>query len=750
MVHFVGAGSGAADLITVRGARLLAEADVIIYAGSLVNPELLSYAKPGCEIHNSATMTLEEVIAVMRDAEAAGKTTVRLHTGDPAMYGAINEQIRGLAQKGVAASIIPGVSSVFAAAAALGCELTSPDVSQSVVLTRTPGRTPMPQGEDAAAFARTGAMLVFFLSTGKVGELMRHLMEQGGLAEDTPAAIVYRASWPDERILRGTVGDIARQAEEAGRHLLIIGTPTHPEVTAIASYSSDAHVFQTAEALESWLTEAPGRRDLPFCMVSQTTGTQKLWESCREIAKKVCTNCEIFDTICRATEMRQEEAAFLSKSCDAMVVVGDARSSNTGRLAMICSENCPKVVLVDHADELDMSLFHGAATVGITAGASTPSWIIKEVNNKMSEELKVETAQEENFAELLEQSLKTLNNGDKVTGTVMAIGSTEIEVDLGTKHTAYIPLDDFSGDPSVKPEDVVHVGDQIEAIVVHVNDGEGVVRLSRKRLEAGKAWEEIEAAVEDKTVLEGVVTEENKGGIVVNVKGIRVFVPASQSGVAKGGDLGELLKKNVQLRITEVNRARRRVVGSIRSVAAEQRKAAQEKIWSEIEVGKQYHGTVKSLTSYGAFVDIGGVDGMVHVSELSWNRIKNPAEVVKVGDEIDVYVIALDPEKKKISLGYKTEATNPWTIFNNEYKVGDVVTVKIVKLMTFGAFAEIIPGVDGLIHISQIADRRIGKPEDVLSEGQEVDAKIIDIDQEHKRISLSIRALLAPAGEDEE
>ena len=229
-----------------------------------------------------------------------------------------------------------------------------------------------------------------------------------------------------------------------------------------------------------------------------------------------------------------------------------------------------------------------------------------------------------------------------------------------------------------------------------------------------------------------------------------MFVPASQSGVPKGGDLGDMVKKPVQLRITEVNRARRRVVGSIRSVAAEQRKAAQEKIWSEIAVGNKYHGTVKSLTSYGAFVDIGGVDGMVHVSELSWNRIKNPSEVVKVGDEIDVYVIALDPEKKKISLGYKTDDTNPWTIFTREYHVGDVVDVKIVKLMTFGAFAEIIPGVDGLIHISQIADRRIGKPEDVLSEGQEVQAKIIDIDEEHKRISLSIRALLNADADEEE
>ena len=543
---------------------------------------------------------------------------------------------------------------------------------------------------------------------------------------------------------------IVKNETQKGRKIIIFGSPAHPEVEAIASFCREPVIVQSPEELENWLREAPERRNLPISMVSQTTSSQKMWKSCAEIAKKVCTNCEIFDTICRATEMRQEEAAILSQKCDAMVVVGDARSSNTGRLAMICEQYCKKVSLVDQADDLEMSLFSGANTVGITAGASTPSWIIKEVNNKMSEELKVETAMEENFAELLEQSLKTLNNGDKVTGTVMAVGSTEIEVDLGTKHTAYIPLEDFSGDPNVKPEEAVKVGDQIEAIVVHVNDGEGVVRLSKKRLEAGKAWEEIEAAAENKDIVEGVVTEENKGGIVVNVKGIRVFVPASQSGVAKGGDLGELLKKNVQLRITEVNRARRRVVGSIRSVASEQRKAAQEKIWSEIEVGKQYHGTVKSLTSYGAFVDIGGVDGMVHVSELSWNRIKNPAEVVKVGDEIDVYVIALDPEKKKISLGYKTEATNPWTIFNNEYKVGDVVTVKIVKLMTFGAFAEIIPGVDGLIHISQIADRRIGKPEDVLSEGQEVDAKIIDIDQEHKRISLSIRALLAPAGEDEE
>ena len=585
----------------------------------------------------------------------------------------------------------------------------------------------------AADEAQPGQTVVIRAHGIPVGE-QRMLSARGALTVDATCPFVKK------------IHVIAQKAERDGRSLLIIGTPTHPEIIAIASYSSDAHVFQSAEALETWLTERPERRDLPFCLVSQTTGTQKLWESCREIAKKVCTNCEIFDTICRATEMRQEEAAFLSKSCDAMVVVGDARSSNTGRLAMICKENCPKVVLVDHADELDMTFFHGAATVGITAGASTPPWIIKEVNNKMSEELKVETAQEENFAELLEQSLKTLNNGDKVTGTVMAIGSTEIEVDLGTKHTAYIPLEDFSGDPSVKPEDVVHVGDQIEAIVVHVNDGEGVVRLSRKRLEAGKAWEEIEAAVEDKTVVEGNVTEENKGGIVVNVKGIRVFVPASQSGVPKGGDLSEMVGKTVQLRITEVNRARRRVVGSIRAVQYEARQAAAEAIWADIEEGKKYTGTVKSLTSYGAFVDIGGVDGMVHISELSWSRIKHPSEVVSVGDQVEVYVISFDKENKKISLGYKREEDNPWNVFKSKYDIGSVAEVKILKFMPFGAFAEIVPGVDGLIHISQIADHRIAKPEDELEVGQVVEAKIIDINDEKKKVSLSIRALL----EDEE
>ena len=320
-----------------------------------------------------------------------------------------------------------------------------------------------------------------------------------------------------------------------------------------------------------------------------------------------------------------------------------------------------------------------------------------------------------------------------------------MQIDLGTKHAGYIPNDEVSSDPSIKPEDVLHVGDEVEVFVVRVNDQEGTCQLSKKKLDGMRVWDEMAAYAEEKTTVEGTITEDNKGGLVANVKGVRVFIPASQSGIAKGGDMKAMVGKTVKLKITEVNRARRRVIGSIRAVAAEERKAAQEKIWSEIENGKKYHGVVKSLTSYGAFVDIGGVDGMVHVSELSWNRIKTPADVVKVGDEIDVFVISFDPVKHKISLGYKTPEMNPWNQFMTKFQTGDVVDAKIVKLMTFGAFAEIIPGVDGLIHISQIADRRIGKPEDVLKEGQEVKVKITDIDAENKRISLSIRALLEAA-----
>ena len=542
------------------------------------------------------------------------------------------------------------------------------------------------------------------------------------------------------------IHEIVRQAEEQGRRPVIVGTPDHPEVTAIAGWCREPVVVSGAEALEKWLLEAPDRRNLPITLVSQTTSTRKIWDDCVKKAKKECTNAEFFDTICGATSKRQEEARQLAEKCSMMVVIGDSQSSNTKRLAELCREVCPRGQLIESAEELDLTGLPQADMVGITAGASTPAWIIKEVYDKMSEEI---MEIEQSFAEMLEESIKPINNGDKVTGIVDSITPTEIQVDLGFKYPGYIPLAELSDDPTVKPEDLVKVGDEIEAYVMQVSDRDCQVKLSKKRLDMVKGWEEIEAASENETVVEGFVTEDNKGGVVVSVKGIRVFVPASQTGLPRETPMAELLKHKVRLVITEVNRARRRVVGSISKVQRAERAAAAEKVWAEIEDGKRYTGTVKSLTSYGAFVDIGGVDGMVHISELSWSRIKHPSEVVKVGDTVEVYVISADKEKKKISLGMKDHSQDPWTVFTSTYQVGDTANVRIVKLMTFGAFAEVVPGVDGLIHISQIADHRIEKPGDVLAEGDKVDVKITDVDMENKKISLSIRALLEPAVEED-
>ncbi|MBE6949348.1 MAG: bifunctional 4-hydroxy-3-methylbut-2-enyl diphosphate reductase/30S ribosomal protein S1 [Ruminococcaceae bacterium] len=569
-------------------------------------------------------------------------------------------------------------------------------------------------------------------------------------------ANIIDATCPDVK----KIHNIAKRETDEGRTVIVFGDRSHPEVQTIAGYCSDPVIVGNPEELRIWL-KTGNNSEKPISLVSQTTGIRNIFESCVKKLKKECTNYKIFDTICNATSKRQEEAVTIAAQCDIMIVIGGKHSANSRHLCDVCESVCPRVLFVETADELADVDLTGVYKLGITAGASTPEWIIKEVYQKMSEKKTVKAVgaaeieeevtagamADESFAEMLEKSIKTLYNGDKVVGVVAAISGTEISVDLGTKHSGYIPLEELTDNPEAKAEDLVKVGDEIECYVLRVNDVEGTVALSKKRLDSVKAWDEISESQETKTIVEGYVTEENKGGIVVSCRGVRVFVPASQTGLPKDTPMNTLMKKKVKLRITEVNKARRRVVGSIRSVQAEERKAKADAIWASIEVGKQYDGIVKSLTSYGAFVDIGGIDGMVHVSELSWSRVRQPSDVLKVGDPIDVYVISFDKEKRKISLGHKKAEDNPWVKFTTNYAVGSVANVKIVKLMPFGAFAEIIEGVDGLIHISQIADRRIGKPGDVLTEGQMVDAKITEIDDEKKKVSLSIRALLEPQSE---
>ncbi len=587
-----------------------------------------------------------------------------------------------------------------------------------------------------------GGETVIIRSHGALLQDVRTLEEKGAVIVDATCPFVAR------------IHDIVTEESAQDRYIIIIGEAHHPEVQAIATRCKAYSVFDNPSELEKWLTSDVKNTQIPLSVVSQTTGNKENFETCVQLIKKLCTNQKIFDTICNTTSIRQKEAAELARTSDAMIVIGGQGSANTHRLAEICREHCNRVFMIETADELEKAKFTPDDIIGITAGASTPAWIIKEVNQTMSEEIKEIIAEgaeteAESFEAMLEKSIKTLHTGDKVTGIVAAITPTEISVDLGTKHAGYIPVAELSADPTAKVEDIVKVGDEVEAFVMRVNDVEGTVMLSKKRLDSVKSWDVIEELRANKETVEGVVTEENKGGVVVMVKGLRVFVPASQTGIPKDEPMTSLLKEKVKLRITEVNQSRRRIVGSIRAVAYEERKAKADAVWNEIEEGKKYTGVVKSMTSYGAFVDIGGIDGMIHVSEISWSRIKQPSDVLSVGDEIEVYVISFDKEKRKISLGYKTEENNPWTKFTTSVAVGDVVNVKIVKLMPFGAFAEIIPGVDGLIHISQIADRRIATPAEVLSEGQEVDVKVTEINEEKHKVSLSIRAILEPAAAEE-
>ena len=553
------------------------------------------------------------------------------------------------------------------------------------------------------------------------------LMEKGCVIRDATCPNVLK------------IHKIAREESEKGNVVIIIGSPDHPEVKGIKSRAKEGYVAETEQEL---MALAERFKDRNVSVVGQTTLNKKIFVNFQKMIKNSFTNVEFFDTICMATSNRQDEIRGNAGKYGSVIIIDDKTSSNSRKLYEISREYCENVQFIENSLGLDLSKIDFEKGVFLTAGASTPDLIIKEVYKKMENQI-VENS--ENFEALLEQSLKTLHTGDKVTGTVTQIKPTDIHVDLGVKQDGYIPMSELSDDPTFVVEDNIKVGMEIECFVVRVNDVEGTIMLSKKRLDSVKNWEKVEKACEDKEPVEGIIVDQNKGGVVASVLGVRVFIPASQTGLPKDASFDSLMKTKQKMLITEVNRQKRRVVGSIRAILVSERREAEEKIWSEIAVGNKYEGVVKSFTSYGAFVDIGGVDGMIHISELSWNRVKHPSDVLTIGQKVNVFVIALDEEKKKISLGYRLASDNPWTKFTEKYSVGDVANVEIVKFMPFGAFAEVLPGVDGLIHISQIADRRIGKPDEVLKIGQKIDAKITDIDMEKKKISLSIRALLEEA-----
>ncbi len=580
---------------------------------------------------------------------------------------------------------------------------------------------------------------VVIRSHGVDREVYRQIEAKGNRMLDATCPFVSR------------IHHIVSEKTKEGYFILIAGDKDHPEVQGIVGHCDQNYlVFKDNVELSDFFENSYKKFGKKLAFVEQTTYNIVVWEKCLNVIPKNDPDIFIADTICSATDARQSDAAELAKSSDIMIVVGGRHSSNTVKLYEVCSRYC-KTYHIENSDELHSLNLPDAERIGITAGASTPAYIIKEVQTKMTENENLTANMDEDidFAQALDESFKKIHTGEKVKGTVVAVNNTEAIVDLGTKHTGYVALDDLTDDSTKKPGDIVSVGDEIDLIVIKVNDAEGTVALSKRKVDEQAGYENILKAKEEGTVLEGVVQHVVNKGVTLTVQGVRIFIPASLTGLPRGAELEQLLKQKVEFIVIEVTEGRKRAVGSIKAVQNAKKAEAQAKFWETAKVGDVFTGKVKSLTSFGAFVDLGGIDGMVHISELSWKRIKHPSEVVSVGDTLEVYIKDLDREANRISLGFKKAEDNPWEIFKANYNVGDVVKATIVSITNFGAFAQIIDGVDGLIHISQIADRKVENVKDVLSVGDVVDVKIIDIDTESKRISISIRALLEDQADDD-
>lgn len=561
---------------------------------------------------------------------------------------------------------------------------------------------------------------------------------------------VFDATCPFVAKIHGIVSGLS-----ADGALIVLGDKDHPEVIGIMGNSvRRAYAVKSFGEIEELIENGTIGAEEKAALVVQTTfDRERFLEIAREIREKY-PRVEINDTICSATAKRQESARELAKRAALMVVVGGRSSSNTRRLAEICREYT-KTVFATSAEDMPWQAVRSLpadCVVGITAGASTPGYIIKEVHERMNEEIKTTNENEEDFASLLEQdqSFTRLYTGKRVKATIVSVSKKEAVVEVGAKQTGYIVREELTNDPNAEVEDVVKPGDVIDAVVIKVDDNVGTVALSKKRVDAALGLEKLQAVKDANETIEGTVAQVVKGGVIVIYENTRVFIPGSHTGIPRGGKLEDLVKKPVKFKIIEVSNERGgRVVGSIRLANKEVRDAAKAKFWETIKVGDKFEGEVRSIENYGVFVDIGAVDGLVHTADLTWNRVGHPKDIVKVGDKITVIVKSFDPEKKRVSLSAKDPEDNPWNKFVSEYKKGDVIKATIVSITEFGAFAQIIPGVDGLIHISQISTERVANIASVLSVGQEVEVKIIEIDEERERVSLSIKALAEDNAEAE-
>ena len=542
------------------------------------------------------------------------------------------------------------------------------------------------------------------------------------------------------------IHNIAKAVKEEGKTLIVAGDPHHPEVIGIVGYASpDVFVIESVEDLKG-LPLLNGRQ---YALVAQTTFRAQMYDQ----IINALPNCTCHYTICAATANRQREAELLSLQVDAMIVLGDAKSSNTSKLYEICKKNCENTVFIEKIEDLLLNISGKNVRIGITAGASTPPVIIKEALLKMSE---LENQNHQTFEEMINESIVTLHTGDVVKGTVISVSNGEVSVNLSYKSDGLIPRNEYSDDPTIEPGEQLAPGDEIEVFVVRVNDGEGNVLLSKKKIDTKKNMESLEGAYIDKTPVKGIIVDVIKGGLIALIKGVRAFVPASQisNRYVAAADLPKFKDKEFDFLLIEFEKGKRRVVAGRRELAAQEEQEKKEKVFSALEPGTQVDGVVSRIVEFGAFVDLGGVDGLVHISELSWGRVKHVKDVLAEGDSVRVTVLALDKNKGRISLSLKDINNDPWHNVAEKYAVGSIVEGVVVRLAPFGAFVELEDGVDGLVHISQIAAKHVVKPEDELAVGDRIQAKVTEVDPANNRISLSKKdadgALAEPIEADED
>ena len=536
------------------------------------------------------------------------------------------------------------------------------------------------------------------------------------------------------------IHNIVKNDSEAGRVIIIVGDPNHQEVKGIVGWcSGEVHVVDSEEGVLS-LIDVLSDESREISVVSQTTFNLNKFNNIVDIIRNKLYNVNVYETICNATAVRQKEAKEIASRVDAMIVIGGRNSSNTQKLYDISKKECENTYYIQTLVDLDLTTFESVSRVGITAGASTPNYIIKEVHSSMAEL---------SFEQMLEndESKVSIRQGELVDGTVIDVKPDEIVVDIKYKSDGIITKSEYTNAPNVDLTELVHVGDPITVKVINTNDGEGQVALSYKQVAAEKVNEKLEEAFNNGEVLKGKVIQVVKGGLNVNVEESRVFIPASLVSDVYEKNLDKYLDQEIEFVLTEFNPKKRRIIGNRKKLVVEQKAEAAKELFARIEVGMVVEGTVKNVTDFGAFIDLGGADGLLHISEMSWGRVESPKKVFKVGDKVKAFIKAIDGEK--IALSLKFDETNPWVNAEEKYAIGNVVKGRIARMTDFGAFVELEPGVDALLHVSQISYEHVAKPEDVFKIGDEIEAKIVDFKPEDKKISLSIKALQEPPVEEE-